>query len=74
MDHHNFVSPHDNQKPYIKGRWMVTGPDYPDGSGWSFCIQHNGKCKRCVATFHKRVDAIHAAKHFHAHDKPVVKR
>lgn len=48
--------------PYLVGRWMVTGPEFEDGSGWSLCIHEDGKCQRCVATFSDQADAEHAAK------------
>ncbi len=52
---------HADQPPYIRGRWMVTGPNYPDGTGWSLCQQVDGKCQRCVAEFSLQDDAELAA-------------
>lgn len=57
--------------PYIVGRWMVTGPDCEDGSGWSLCAHKDGKCQRCVASFDRQEDAEHAARLRHlAEEQP----
>ena len=50
------------RKPYIRGRWMVTGPDFPDGSGWALRIHRGGVCLRCVATYMRQRDAYRAAR------------
>jgi hypothetical protein len=55
----------------VAGRWMVTGPAYPDGSGWDLCIQKKGKCRRCVAEFRKKRDAYRAAALFAANEEEV---
>lgn len=50
------------QKPYIRGRWMVIGPNWLDGSGWTLCTHKEGKCKRCIAEYVRRQDAYRAAR------------
>ena len=59
------------RKPYIRGRWMVTGPNYPDGSGWSLCIHKGGMCQRCVAEYGLQRDAYRAVRLNHATEKPL---
>ena len=48
--------------PRIFGRWMVTGPEFEDGSGWSMCLHENNQCQRCVATFDRQEDAEETAR------------
>ena len=55
----------DTPKPYIVGKWMVTGPNSPHGTGFSLCIHKGGKCQRCVAEFTRKRDAFRAARLFH---------
>ena len=50
---------------YVGRSWMVTGPEFEDGTGWSLCYHAGtGKCQKCVATFQHRNDAMHAAHYF----------
>lgn len=58
LKHPDRIYPH----AYIVGQWMVTGPEFEDGSGWSLCIHEDSKCQRCVATFSDQKDADHAAR------------
>jgi len=48
--------------PRIFGRWMVTGPEFEDGSGWSMCQHENDKCQKCVASFSDEDDATETAR------------
>lgn len=70
MNAHHYDPP-SNGKPYIKGRWMVTGPDFEDGTGWSLCIHKGGKCQRCVASYVSQRDAYRAARLNHATEKSI---
>lgn len=50
---------------WIGRTYMVTGPEYEDGTGWALCFHAGtGKCLRCIATFEVRQDAIHVAYYF----------
>jgi len=53
---------HPDPKPYIKRRWMATGPNYLDGTGWSLCIHKGGECVRCVAEYVTQRDAYRAVR------------
>lgn len=69
MANHHY-DPADNQKPYFQGRWMVTGPDFEDQTGFSLCEHKDEYCVRCVASFHHRPDARKVARLLHAFDQP----
>ena len=51
---------------------MVTGPDFEDGSGWTLCLQVDGKCQRCIAEFNLKEDAVSVASLLHAADDHAV--
>lgn len=43
----------------IDGRWMVTGPNNPDGSGWTLCETDDEKaCIQCWAEVNTRAMAM----------------
>jgi hypothetical protein len=48
---------------HIFGRWMVTGPNCADRTGWSLCLRINRKCERCVAEFTHQGEAIRFARY-----------
>ena len=52
----------------LDGRWMVTGPEYEDGTGWTLCeADENGRCIRCWADINTRGQAMRvfdAMRHF----------
>ena len=48
--------------PTLFGRWMVTGPDFEDGSGWTLCLHVDGKCQRCLAEMNRQEDALAIAR------------
>lgn len=56
--------------PYVKGRWMVSGPENPDGSGWSLCLLAKRKCVKCIASFRDRQDALKACRLYYGFDQP----
>ena len=58
--------------PMIFGRWMVTGPDFEDNTGWTLCLHVDRKCQRCLAEFNLNDDAVSVASLLHAADDHAV--
>ena len=58
----------------LDGRWMVTGPDYPDGTGWTLLeIDEEGACIQCWGDLKHRDMAMRvfdAMRHFDLVEPP----
>ena len=52
----------------LDGRWMVTGPENEDGTGWTLCeADEEGRCIRCWGDINTRAQAMRlfdAMRHF----------
>ena len=52
----------------LDGRWMVTGPENQDGTGWTLCeADEDGRCIQCWADINTRAQAMRvfdAMRHF----------
>lgn len=59
----------------LDGRWIVTGPNNPDGSGWTLCeMDDTGACIQCWADVRTRAMAMRvfdAMRHFDLVEPPI---